>query len=73
MTGRNGLVLYKGPSVLNGAPIVVIATGLQAARRHARRGVNTKTGAMVQVYILAGGRDPVRAHRIGADAALCGD
>ena len=35
MTGRNGLVLYKGPSVLNGEPIVVIATGLQTARRHA--------------------------------------
>lgn len=73
MTGRNGLVLYKGPSVLNGEPIVVIATGLQAARRHARHGVNTKTGAMVQVYILAGGRDPVRAHQSGADAAVCGD
>jgi len=69
----NGFVLYKGPSVLNGAPIVCIATGLQAARRHARRGVNTKTGAMVQVYILAGGSDPRKAHRSGRDAAICGD
>ena len=73
MTKRKGLVLYKGPSVLNGEPIVVIATELQTARRHATTGVNTKTGAMVQVYILAGGRDPVRAHRSGADAAVCGD
>lgn len=69
----NGFVLYRGPSVLNGAPIVAIATGLQAARRHARRGVNAKTGAMVQVYILAGGRNPVRAHRAGIDAAVCGE
>ena len=69
----NGFVLYKGLSVLNGQPIVCIATGLQAARRQARAGVNAKTGAMVQVYILAGGRDPVRAHASGADAAVCGD
>ena len=73
MVKPKGLVLYKGPSVLNGEPIVVIATELQTARRHARHGVNAKTGAMVQVYILAGGRDPVRAHRSGADAAVCGD
>ncbi len=73
MTGHSGIVLYRGPSQLTGAPIVAIATGLQAARRQARAGVNAKTGAMVQVYILAGGRDPVRAHASGADAAVCGD
>lgn len=72
-TDSRGIVLYRGPSVLTGAPIVAIATGLQAARRHSRQGVNAKTGAVVQVYILAGGRNPVAAHASGRDAAVCGD
>jgi hypothetical protein len=62
-----GVVLYEGPSKLDGAPIVVIATGLKAASK------NAKTGAMVQTYIIRSDVDPVNAVRQGADASICGD
>ena len=39
-------IIYKGPSQLDGKPIVVIAT-------YSNR--NTKTGAVVQTYILTPG------------------
>ena len=39
-------ILYRGPSLINGAPIVVVAVYRKG------RGVNAKTGAMVQTYIL---------------------
>ena len=64
---KNGLILWAGPSVLDGAPIVVIATALQS------RSQNPKTGAMVQTYILRQDVDPVSAVRSGADASICGD
>ena len=64
-----GAVLYRGPSALNGAPIVCVATGFSGAR-------NEKTGAdMVQVYILAdtgAAVSPAAAARSGADSAACG-
>src|SRR3546814_4866747 len=41
-----GVILYEGPSKLDGKPIAVIASGLAKASR------NTKTGAMVQTYII---------------------
>lgn len=63
----NGVVLYEGPSKLDGAPIVVIATGLR------NKSTNEKTGAMVQTYILRTDVDPVTAVREGKDASICGD
>ena len=42
----NGVILYRGPSLLDGRPIVCIATGLRAASQ------NEKTGEMVQTYVL---------------------
>lgn len=63
----NGVILYEGPSKLDGAPIVVIATGLQNKSR------NEKTGAMVQTYILRADMSPADAVRIGADVSICGD
>jgi hypothetical protein len=62
-----GFILYRGPSLLDGSPIVVVATGF------ARRSTNAKTGDMVQTYILADGVDPITAARTGQDAAVCGD
>jgi hypothetical protein len=62
----NGVILYRGPSQLDGRPIVVVATGL------ARKSHNPKTGGMVQTYILADGTDPVSAHQQGKDRAVCG-
>jgi hypothetical protein len=67
MRQPTGYILYRGPSMLDGSPIVVVATGT------GRRSKNAKTGDMVQTYILADGVDPVTASRTGQDAAVCGD
>jgi hypothetical protein len=67
MSKPNGVILYEGPSQLDGAPIVVIAVGLKA------KSTNRKTGAMVQTYILRSDVDPVAAIKAGKDAAICGD
>lgn len=61
------MILYEGPSELDGAPIVVIATGMDKASR------NIKTGAMVQTWILRADIPPLSAAKTGADASICGD
>jgi len=61
------VIIYNGPSLLDGAPIVVIVTG------YAARSTNKKTGAMVQTYIIRSDMSPVEAVRSGADASICGD
>ena len=63
----NGIVLWEGPSRLDGQPIVVIATGLR------RGSTNAKTGAMVQTYILLRDIRPGQAVKEGRDASVCGD
>ena len=63
----NGAILYRGPSMLDGAPIVVIATGLTGKSR------NAKTGDMVQTWILRDDVDPHDATKGGEDASICGD
>lgn len=67
MSKPNGVILYRGPSLIDGAPIVAIATGLTAASS------NRKTGAMVQTYILRSDIDPNKAVRTLKDASICGD
>ena len=62
-----GIVLYEGPSMLDGAPIVAIATGIKS------RSGNMKTGDMVQVFILRQDMSPNEAQRKGTDGAVCGD
>jgi hypothetical protein len=62
----NGMIIYEGPSRLDGAPIVVIAVGLK------QRSTNTKTGEMVQTYILRRDMPPADAIKTGADASICG-
>lgn len=62
----NGIVLYDGPSMLDGEPIVVIATGIRRASR------NTKTGPMIQIWILRSDVHPNLARRNGADYSICG-
>lgn len=66
MTTTNGIILYEGPSQLDGAPIVVIAVGIK------QKSTNTKTGAMVQTYILRSDMPPIEAVRAGEDASICG-
>lgn len=63
----NGVIVYEGPSQLDGEPIVVIATGLKAVS------TNRKTGAMVQTYILRSDMPPIGAIKDGADKSICGD
>lgn len=63
----NGVIMYQGPSIIDGAPIVVIATGLRGKSR------NAKTGDMVQTFILRADVDPQDATHSGADASICGD
>ena len=66
MTKTNGYILYKGPSKLDGAPIVVIATGF------AKQSDNTKTGDMIQTWILRDDIKPHVAQKTGEDASVCG-
>ncbi|RVU03500.1 hypothetical protein EOE18_15370 [Novosphingobium umbonatum] len=61
-----GVILFEGPSQIDGKPIVVIATGLAKASR------NAKTGAMVQTYIIRADIHPLEAVRSGEDASICG-
>jgi hypothetical protein len=58
-------IIYKGPSLIDHSPIVVIAT-------YSDR--NTKTGGMVQTYILAdNGKSPIENNRTGGDFSICGN
>lgn len=66
MTKPNGLVLYKGPSLLDGKPIVVIATGL------ANSSSNSKTGDIIQTWIIRSDIKPTDAINTGDDASICG-
>lgn len=61
------MIIYEGPSMLDGAPIVAIATGL------GRKSRNAKTGAMVQIWILRADVAPLAAIKDGTDASICGD
>ena len=57
-------VIYKGPSLLDNEQIVVIAT-------YSDR--NTKTGKVVQTYILRENINPLEASKTGADFSICGN
>lgn len=59
-----GFVFYRGPSMLDGMPIVGIAV---------LSSDNRKTGTMVQTYILRRNIDPIRAAQKGYDRSVCGD
>ena len=59
----SGYILYEGPSMIDGAPIFVVA--LTGSR-------NTKTGSMVQTYIMRSDIDPREASKTGADFSICG-
>jgi len=61
-----GLVLYEGPSLIDGAPIVVIAN------RIANPSTNVKTGAIAQTFIIRSDMRPLDAIKSGADESVCG-
>jgi hypothetical protein len=63
----NGAVLWEGISRIDGkTPIVCIITGLASASS------NTKTGAMLQTYIIRSDLSPVEAMTTRADVGICG-
>lgn len=65
MNEPTGYILYRGPSLLNGEPIALVAI----PKSH-----NEKTGDVVQTYILLDTDErPTQALKSGADAAVCGD
>lgn len=63
---QNSVELWRGASLFDGKPIVVIATGLRRGSR------NAKTGAMIQTWILRADENPVASVKSGRDATNCG-
>jgi hypothetical protein len=57
-------VIYRGPSLIDGAPIVAVAIVKSG---------NSKTGNMVQTYIMREDMTPCEASKTGADYSICGD
>jgi len=57
-------IIYEGPSLIDGAPIVAIATVGSS---------NSKTGDMVQTWIIRTDVAPIDANRTGLDFAICGN
>jgi len=64
--GAPGVLLHRGSSEFNSAPIGVVAVRLEDPS------TNVKTGDMVQVYIMPLGISPLRAVHSGYDEAVCG-
>ena len=56
-------IIYDGPSAYDGKPIVVIATWSKR---------NSKTGGVLQTYILCRDIDPREASKAGSDYTICG-
>lgn len=59
---KNGII-YQGPSLYDGEPIVVVALWSTA---------NRKTGGMLQTYVLRADENPLEASKTGRDASICG-
>jgi len=64
MQKTTGYVIWEGPSKFDGAPCVAIAIV------HSK---NSKTGDMVQTFILRADQSPLDALASGADRSICGD
>ena len=61
------MIIYDGPSMLNGKPIVAILTNIN------NPSANTKTGDMAQLTIMPKGIKPSDAVKTGEDDSVCGD
>lgn len=61
------MIVYNGPSMLDGKPIVGIITGLDSKSK------NPKTGPMLQLWILVRDKMPHDAVKSGEDESVCGD
>lgn len=58
------IAIYTGPSMIDGAPIVVLAT-LDSR--------NVKTGALIQTFIMRSDIEPHLAVKTGQDSSVCGN
>lgn len=58
------MILWEGESQIDGSPIMAIATMDTS---------NTKTGDMIQVWILRQDLEPHTAAKLGKDRGVCGD
>jgi len=67
MSKTLGFIAYEGPSVIDGAPIVVIINRIDADSD------NAKTGALVQSFIIRSDVPPTEALKTGDDESVCGD
>lgn len=63
----NGITIWEGASQLDGSPIALILTGLNKGSD------NTKTGEMLQTFIIRTDTKPSDAVKNGDDVAICGD
>ncbi len=61
-----GIIVYRGPSMYNAAPIVAILT------RSNNRKTGTSKSNMVQLWILSDEANPIESSRRGVDASICG-
>lgn len=61
-----GYIAYEGPSLIDGAPIVVIINKIDDGSD------NAKTGAIVQSFIIRSDVAPTDALKTGADVSICG-
>lgn len=57
-------IIYQGPSLIDAAPIVVIAI-VQSG--------NKKTGNLIQTHIIRSDISPLEASKTGKDYSICGD
>ena len=64
---KNAVKVYDGPSAIDGKRIIVILTGLNDSSK------NTKTGGMVQSFIMPYAVKPNEAIKTGADSSVCGN
>jgi hypothetical protein len=61
-----GFIAYEGPSLIDGAPIVVIVNKIDDGSD------NEKTGAIVQSFIIRSDVAPTDALKTGDDKSICG-
>jgi hypothetical protein len=66
MKTPNSIVVYEGLSVIDGKPIIVVLTGLADSSE------NSKTGNLVQSFIIRSDIEPHTAVKTGDDASVCG-
>lgn len=66
MAKLNGFIFYRGPSMLDGKPIIGVVCRLNAKSN------NEKTGALVQTFILRADVAPIEAVNTGEDVSICG-